>query len=267
VRNLFLADEGPQKPAKEVRPLIRMIGLVDADLLVLQEIGSKTTLSKLNERLDRPYPYIGLCAGNSRRSIHLGVLSRLPIKLTSHAKRVLTSENNEPLYWYASEEDMRSATLSPLLLQRDVLQVSVTRAGGELLTIFAVHLKSKTNPAWQPFAAEEIRAAEVRCLVDIVLGYQQSKLPLVVVGDFNDTAKSEVLKILDQLKLYDPMEEQLKIQGKNPSTYWPKRRSRIDRIMVGEKEGPQVVPQSPTIHIGHMARTASDHYPVSLSIV
>ena len=97
VENLFLADEGPLKPHKAVRPLLRMIEQVGADLVVLQEVGSKTSLELLNSWLPNPYEFVDLMEGNSNRSIHLGVLSRVPIELTSHRDLKLQADG-EPLF-------------------------------------------------------------------------------------------------------------------------------------------------------------------------
>jgi len=54
--------------------------------------------------------------------------------------------------------------------------------------------------------------------------------------------------------------------GIQPATYWPKRRSRIDLILLNEAARQCLVVDSPTIHRNQMARTASDHYAVSLQL-
>lgn len=253
VRNLFLCGEGPPKPQKELRPLGRMVTQVDADLLALQEVGSRATLAAFNDTLAQPYPYLACVNGNSNRSIHLGVLSRLPLALTSHAHLPLP--------------DMDGAALVPAArLQRDVLLAQANLADGRCLALFNVHLKSRADHAESHFSATDIRAAEVRLLVTLLRQYlqQHPEHLLVLTGDFNDVPRSEVLAPLAEVPLIDPQDDMLRRAGRNPSTYWPKRRTRFDRIFVSGHTQVSVLPDSPQIHISHMARTASDHYPVSL---
>lgn len=253
VRNLFLCGEGPAKPQAELRPLYRMVTQVDADLLALQEVGSLDTLRMFNDRLAAPYPHLACVNGNSDRSIHLAVLSRLPVTATSHAHLPL--------------QDISGAEWSPAVyLQRDLLRVRVTQPDGRRLVLFNVHLKSRAEKVDSPLSAADIRAAEVRLLVHLVRQYQQQHEAdlIVVAGDFNDVPRSEALAPLTDLPLLDPQGDVLRRMGRNPSTYWPKRRTRFDRILVTPQTYERVVPDSPTIHISHMARAASDHYPVSL---
>ncbi len=265
LKNLFLHDEGPEKPAHETRPLARMIDLVAADLLVVQEAGSQQSLETLNARLAAPYPHVHVVPGNSNRSIHLGVLSREAVTLTSHRELVLHDGDGQPLQWYPDEEAAAAGRAMPLKMQRDILQVE-GRWRDCQFAAFVVHLKSRTNRAWQRLAAEDMRAAEVRALVEVLRHYgeRHPRMPRLVAGDFNDRWLSESLTPLKALPVTDPLGTTLKAQGRNPSTYWPKRRMRIDHILLADPE--RLVVTDPCIHIGHMARTASDHYPVSVSL-
>ena len=268
LHNLFLGSAGWQKPNNEVRPLARMIDQVGADILAVQEVGSAQSLAGLNERLASPYAHVYFVAGNSNRSIHLGFLSKTPLVLTSHRQRLLLDPNNQQLYFYHDEAQMLAEQLSPLVFFRDALQAEVEVAPGVRMAFFGVHLKSKTNPAWQMHSANTLRLAECAALAQIINEYLD-KYPnayTCVLGDCNDSYASDALAPLRAVGLVDPLGCVLRAAGRNPSTYWPKRRTRIDHILVSHKLAEKVVPMSPQIHINHMARTASDHYPVSLDV-
>ena len=268
VRNLFLAGEGPAKPEKALRPLARMIDQVGADVMVLQEVGSQASLQRLNARLAQPYPVVESLPGNSNRSIHLGLLSRLQVSLSSHHDTVLTDAEGEPLHFFHDESQARLGQVSPLRFQRDLLLAEIEVLTGVSLALFCVHLKSRTNQSWQEQGADIMRAAECRAIRDIIGCYreQHPDARVLIIGDFNDRISSDALAPLQALGFADPLGDVLRKSGRNPSTYWPKRRMRIDHILVSPNTASLVVPGSPTIHVSNMARTASDHYPVSLAL-
>lgn len=264
MKNLFLQGEGPLKPQHEMRPLCRMVAQVNADILALQEVGSLASLEDFNQRLASPYPYLGCLPGNSTRSIHLAVMSRTPVVLTNHLHTPLTDPQGTMLSVNTNPE--HAETAEPLRMQRNVLQVRTTLSAGVPLSLFVVHLKSRTNGIDPEFSADEIRAAEARRVQQIVQQHmlaQQQDL-VVVAGDFNDIAGSDVLAGIASLPLTDPQGEMLAAAGRNAATYWPRRRMRFDRILLCAGARQRLLADSPTIHNSQMARTASDHYPVSL---
>ncbi len=239
-----------------------MIDQVAADTLVVQEAGSAASLETLNARLASPYEHQGLVPGNSTRSIHIGVLSRYPFELTSHRDVALTDTAGAALGWYPDESAARNVEAATLPVQRDVVLVE-TRVQNRAVALFGVHLKSRTNAPWQLLAAEEMRAAEVRALARLVADYRQRQPQsiIAVLGDFNDRWSADSLAPLRDLGMLDPLGDELRQRGRNPSTYWPKRRMRIDHIWLARGTA-----SNPEIHISHMARQASDHYPVSLEL-
>lgn len=265
LKNLFLCGEGPPKPQSEVRPLLRMFTQVDADLCMLQEVGSLASLQALNAGLVQPYPFAALLPGNSDRSIHLAVLSRMPVRLSSHREKVLLDVAGNALLEYATEPAAIAKQLTPLRFSRDLLRVDV--AGLEApLSLFGVHLKSRTNRPWRALAADVIRTAECAMLCRLIEQFQQAHPHTLVglCGDFNDRLSSDALAPLAGLEMSDPLGQVLQQSGHNPSTYWPKRRMRIDHILLSREAAQRVVEGSPEIHANRMAQTASDHYPVSL---
>lgn len=267
VKNLFLCGEGAAKPSAELRPLLRMLAQVNADLVVLQEIGSLASLQALNAQLAHPYAQVQLRPGNSDRSIHLGVLSRYPVELTSHRETRLYDEQGAVLQDFANAHAAAAGHLTEQKFCRDLLRIDVHGLPVSL-SVFAVHLKSRTNRPWRVLPADTLRAAECRALRDVMQAFMRSHPATLVAlcGDFNDQLSSPALQPLTSLGLADPLGEMLQRSGRNPSTYWPKRRMRIDHILVNGPMLTHVVVDSPQIHANRMAQTASDHFPVSLAL-
>ena len=263
IRDLFLCGEGEEKPAREVRALVKTIGHLAADVLMLQEVGSLQSLQILNESLSKPYPFEACVIGNSERSIHLGVLSRVPFQASSHRDIALLDDNALPVQCFANQPAALNAETSPVVVQRDFLKVQLHH-----LTLIGVHLKSKGNPAWQCIPADEIRLLEAQALADLAASEhaKERDRALVVLGDFNDLAASVSLQPLAHLGWVDMHEKHYKALGRNPSTYWPKRRMRIDRIMISPETQRHVVANSARILIEERFRLASDHYPVAIDL-
>lgn len=262
VQNLFLTGEGePAKPSRAVTHLARTIARVDADLLCLQEVGSKASLQQLNSSLKQPYPEVGLLPGNSNRSIHLGYLSRWPLTLSSHRELPLVGALGQPLLEYRNAEDAAANNARPLQLQRDILQAEVA-VNGANITLLNVHLKSRTSRDWALLASDEVRFAEAQALAQLVarLIAAEPASYLMVAGDFNDTWHSNALTPIRELGLLDPLGDALRAAGRNPSTYWPKRRNRIDFLLCSENLAPYL--GSAEIAVHEQAKIASDHYPV-----
>ena len=265
--NFFLHGEGVHKELKAVRPLARMVNQVSADVIVFQEVGSAASLDSLNSRLDRPYAHCELLAGNSTRSIHLGVLSRLPITLTSHRDKRLYNEHGQILQLARNELEANRGHTVGATTQRDVLRVDV-QVEQQQLALFAVHLKSRLNFGWQVASAQDIRLAECRLVSELIGAYQQQhpSRAVVLLGDFNDRPGASGLTPLDGLGLRDPQGDVAQRMGRNPSTYWPKRNCRFDRILLNDVAFRHLVPDSAMIHANQMARQGSDHYPVSVEL-
>jgi endonuclease/exonuclease/phosphatase family metal-dependent hydrolase len=257
------------KTPPQMKALIGTLAELRADVVLLQEVGDGGVLDALNDQLPAPYPYLGVLPGNSLRGIHLAILSREPFELTSHRDAVLAGEDGEALSEYETEADAAAGCANPVRFQRDIMLAELLLEDGEPLALFNVHLKSKTNRPWKRLAADVIRAAEVRHVASTVRAYLDAHpgRGLVLAGDFNDTRSSDVLKPLFALPLSDPMGEALARSGRNPSTYWPKRRMRFDFVLLSPALRARMAAGSARIHSGQRAQRASDHYPVSVDLM
>ena len=253
-----------------------MIDQIDADLIALQEVGSEHSLTRLNERLARPYAFARFAPGNSDRSIGLAVLSRVAVAVTSYAELHLRDSEGLVMQAYADEPSALAGILSPLRFQRDVMRVefdlpgscgvSTNDDGSLRVAVFVVHLKSRTNRPWQILSADDIRSAEIRALAWAVREYarQHPNQQILIMGDCNDQFSSDAMAPLRALSLRDPVGEAVRQAGRNPSTYWPKRRMRIDHILSWPYDRARL--DNAMIHANNMARSASDHYPVSIEL-
>ncbi len=273
VQNLFDetdagANGGAVKTPAALKALSGTIEALRADVILLQEVGSHRVLNRVNDALKRPFPFTSVLPGNSDRGIHLGILSREPFELTSHRTLTLWDESGMALLEYASEADAAAERATPVRIQRDLMLAEVDLADQGVLALFNVHLKSKTNRPWRRLAADDIRAAEVREVAARIGEYLLEHADRLVIlgGDFNDLRSSAILRPIFDLPLSDPLGESLAASGSNPSTYWPKRRMRLDFLLLGETARDRMVGDSATIHASQRARRGSDHYPISIDL-
>ncbi|MEM1230316.1 MAG: endonuclease/exonuclease/phosphatase family protein [Pseudomonadota bacterium] len=257
VRDLFVAGDeglgrGIPKPVVACKAVARVLDLMDAHVVALQEVGSQAALEMLNALLRQPYEHVHCVPGNSDRGIHLAYLSRHPLRLSSH--RTLPLGTSPPL--------------SELALQRDLLLARIA-IGDAALTLANVHLKSKATPASAPPAlldADSLRAAELTLVLKVLGPQQDSTVPAVLLGDFNDLPSSDALNALRQSRWVDALQRDrwlMEGSGRLPGTFWPRRRARLDRILLNGAAAALLRPGSTQTHASTLAQRGSDHYPVS----
>jgi endonuclease/exonuclease/phosphatase family metal-dependent hydrolase len=268
--NLFDSlHPGGAKPKREMQSLAYVVNGLRADIIALQEVGSDAALNELNERLEDPFPHLGLVAGNSARGISLAFMSRFAFAMTSHARRMLVGEHGETLQDYRDEEDHRAQRLSPLTFQRDLLLGEFTLTPTVHLAVFNAHLKSRSRSPWTMNSTEAIRLAEASEAARIVAAYRKRHphLPVVVAGDLNERREHPSVSPLVTLPgLSDPVRDELTPANGLVTTYWSKQRERIDYLLLCEQARHAYVPGSVAITASAAARKASDHLPVTLTL-
>lgn len=127
--------------------------------------------------------------GNDGRGIDVGVMSRHPIRITSHADRtfaelgVWTADLDAYREFIGGKE--RRLVKSDKLFRRDCLEVDVD-LGAKTLTIFVCHLKSMSQAREKTRVLREAEARGVRRLVEARFGAASAEAPWLVCGDFND---------------------------------------------------------------------------------
>ena len=190
--NLFAWEAEPQepvnaaKPQREVLALAKTLSWANPDLVSMQEVGSLGALKDLNSLLKTPFTHLLLAQTNSDRGIHLGFMSRYPLKLHSYRDSPLLDETGNPI----TDILQRDGTdLEPMRLQRDiaVVEIDQTNSGTEQpatasasgiakappMFVSNVHLKSAGKRPWNTLSPLVVRTAEVRVLAGVITELQE----------------------------------------------------------------------------------------------
>ncbi len=245
------------KPEAEKRALRAVIRTLNADVLVLQEMGSQAYLDELRRDLKAEgldYPQAALAAaGDADR--HVALLSRRPLK------NVVTHTDLDFAYLGGRES-----------VKRGLLEATVATAAGDV-TIFAVHLKSRFTERPDDPSCEIRRAGEATAIRDRVLKRFPSPAAarFLVVGDCNDTKASKALEHLEKRGKTDIVELLPAADSRGDTWTHDYRReetyTRVDHILVSPGLRQTVQGGAARIFDGDGVRAASDHRPVAVTLV
>lgn len=272
LRNFAEADHPtlpPRKP-RELRAMAEVFHMLNADVVVVQEIASLEALNMVNARLTKPFPVVEVVQGNYHRGLHLGVLSKVSVSCKSHRTEELTDESGATLIDFADPDAASTGETSPLRFQRDLLRVDI-KSDLETIAVYCVHLKSHAPAPWRMLDNDTIRKAEARALIRLIKAQsaEQPEIPVVLAGDLNETVNRTVVEsIRTELKLEDMIEQDWVLEGHKPSySYqnYPKR-ARLDYLFLNQNARSHYIAGSASIHGTPSGRVASDHYPVSLDL-
>lgn len=172
-RDRDVSGESPALDPADRRLAAALLAQAEADLVLLQEVFDAETLDWFNTRQLAqaglpPYPHAHCLPGNDGSGLDLAVLSRAPVKLTSHAQATPHSLGLD-----GPDPDLP-------VFRRDCLLVE---AGP--LALFACHFKA---PYPDPAAAWPVRRQEaeaVRVLIERRFDNPAAALWLVA-GDLNE---------------------------------------------------------------------------------
>lgn len=244
--------ENYPKPEEAKTALRTVIRAMNADVIALQEIGSRPYLEELRRDLASEgcaYPYAEwLEAADAER--HVAVLSRRPFKSVKGHTDLTFS------YFGATER-----------VKRGLLEVRFETEGGEL-TLFVVHLKSRfTDRADDPQSARR-RAGEAEAVRDRVLGIfsKPQETRFLIAGDCNDGPGSRPLRALSARGKTTIGEILLAADSRGETwTHFFRKEdsySRVDYVLVSTALKPAVTAGAASIFDGMDTRGASDHRPV-----
>lgn len=202
------------KPESSLASLAEVLRDSQADVVALQEVETVDLLRAFRDRykLEKLYPHVLLIEGNDKKGIDVALLSRYPIaSFKSHVGRVIGLDHDEPQHF-----------------RRDLLQADLKLPGHQSLRVYCAHYIAQGDD-W----CDSRRLEEARATVDIVKEEQAAKPAdfTTVLGDFNDTGKSAVLRTLESGgELLDASE------GVGPSwgDLWPTKYppKQFDHVMV-----------------------------------
>ena len=244
------------KPEAAKAALRAVLHRLDADLLVLQEIGGPPFLAELVRDLAGEglvYPHAEILEASDEPR-HVAVISRRPfIRVRAHADLRFT-------YLGAAEP-----------VKRGVLEVTVIFAEREL-SVFALHLKSRRTERKEDPQSANRRAGEAEAIRDRVLKlYPDPAMErFVIAGDFNDGPSSRPLRALQQRgsRTIATLVPATDAQGETWTHRYRAEDSytRVDHLLVSP--GLQAVVTAPTARIlsGADVNAASDHRPVVLTL-
>lgn len=248
--------QGYPKPEAEKQALRGVIRTLDADVIALQEIGSRAYLEELQRDLAADglnYPYAELLeAADADR--HVAVLSRRPFA-------TVTKHTDLTFPYFGAKESVK----------RGLLEVRFATEGGEL-TLFIVHLKSRfTDRLDDPNSAQR-RLGEATAVRDRVVRVwpEPAKARFLLVGDCNDSAASKPLRALVQkgktdigelLPAADSRGEVWTHFYKKEQTY-----SAVDHMLVSALLRKTVVGGSAKIYDAPEVAIASDHRPLVVKL-
>jgi endonuclease/exonuclease/phosphatase family metal-dependent hydrolase len=243
------------KPEAEKQALRAVIRGLNADVLVLQEMGPQAYLDELQrdlktEGLDYP---AAVLAGAADADRHVAILSRRPLR------NIATHTDLEFTYLDGKEK-----------VKRGLLEVVVGSTDGEF-TIFAVHLKSRFTERPDDPLSTIRRTGEATAIRDRVLKRFPAPADsrFVIVGDCNDAKSSKPIErlhargktvIAELLPVADSRGETWTHAYRREDSY-----TRVDHILVSPGLMPMVVGRKAKIFDGDGVRTASDHRPVIVS--
>lgn len=240
------------KPEAEKRALRGVIRALGADVLVVQEMGSRPYLEEYRRDLKSEgvdYPYAVLLEGPDADR-HVAVFSKRPFQSTTHHVDLEFS-------YFGKKEKVK----------RGLLEVSLATEAGDV-TIFGLHLKSRfTDRPDDPQSALR-RVGEATAVRDCILKRfpDPSAAKFLLVGDCNDTPTSKPLERLGQ-RGKTSVTEILPVADSRGETWTHAYRkegsySRVDYVMVSPGLRSAVQGNRARIYDGEGVREASDHRPV-----
>jgi endonuclease/exonuclease/phosphatase family metal-dependent hydrolase len=240
------------KPEAEKTALRAVIRALNADVLVIQEMGPAPYLEELRRDLKADgmdYPHRALAAA-ADADRHLAILSKRPLLgVTTHT-------------------DLQFKYLEgPETVKRGLLEATIATAAGDV-TLFAVHLKSRyTDRPDDPLSAKR-RAGEATAIRDCVL--KRFPVPatarFLILGDCNDGRTSKAATFLQKrgkteiaklLPAADSRGEWWTHAFRREESYSP-----VDHILVSPLLRGAVQNGAARIYDGPHVSEASDHRPV-----
>ncbi len=244
------------KPEPEKRALRAVIRALNADVLVLQEMGGQPYLDELRRDLkaggtDYPHAVLATASDADR---HVALLSRRPLK-------AVTTHTNLEFTYFGGKESVK----------RGLLEATIVTAAGDV-TIFALHLKSRFTERPDDPLCELRRIGEATAIRDCVL--KEFPVPaearFLIIGDCNDSKASKALERLQKRSKTDVAELLPAVDLRGETWTYAYRReetySRVDHILVSPGLRAAVDGGAARVFDGNGVREASDHRPVAVTL-
>ena len=181
----------PNKSLKKVKELVRVIQDINADILMLCEIGGPESLINFsNLFLNQTYSPIAI-EGNSDRNIDVGFLIK---KNSPFYFDLATNKNRLINFLYPHERNQAAGAIkiTSHKFSRDVAELRLFKKDRDnpFLVMLLTHLKSPLDPERRDPMGSQRRHAELKTLLEIYKEVEalHPTCPMVMAGDFNGNA-------------------------------------------------------------------------------
>jgi|UniRef100_UPI00404974FE endonuclease/exonuclease/phosphatase family metal-dependent hydrolase len=244
------------KPEAAKQALRNVIRRLNADVLLLQEMGALSYLEELvrdlkKEGLDYPHAHLAQGLDEAR---HVAILSRMPlVSVQTHADLIFK-------YFDGIET-----------VKRGLLEAKVSTSDGEV-TIWALHLKSRYTDRKDDPDSIKRRAGEAMAIREFILKRfpEPAESRFIIMGDFNDVKRSAAVRYMKKrgklmitklLPAVDSRGEHWTYHYGRTDTY-----SRVDHVLVSPGLFHAIKDGSARIEDDEDVRKASDHRPVTVTL-
>lgn len=282
----------PNKPLRKVQALAEILLEINADIIMLNEVGGIESLVNFNKYfLDSRYT-VHLKEGNSNRGIDIGYLVRADLDY----KAILISHKDRPINFLYPHETQTPSGGKSHYFSRDIAELRLfkPKENSPCLTLLLTHLKSKLDSQKVDPQGKLRRAAELSALVEIyneIKNELGEQTPLLISGDFNGIAsrqntEPEFAPLYEKTDLTDALEiaekpiaerfTQVQITNQGQRLLLqidyifisPTLRPLLvhDETYVYRFKGPAGAPAPIPRNLEERGVHASDHYPVVITL-
>ncbi|MCS6955806.1 MAG: endonuclease/exonuclease/phosphatase family protein [Candidatus Calescibacterium sp.] len=245
VWNLFdkvddpLKSDGPPKKENEMIGIADILSKSNADIVALQEVENKDILNDLLKIASLDKKYNVIVGKSDDRGIATALLIDKKFKIKSYS----INENNTNF-------------------KRPPVEAIVELSPGFEVKVYSVHLKSKRGGV----ESDTQRQKEAQNLVNMA---SNSKVPTILMGDFNDLPNSTVIRTIENNNFQDVRKlDKLSEETKYP-THFGKHVSTLDYIFVSPELQDKVVQNSFNV-VGNkenpIASKVSDHRLIEVQL-
>lgn len=177
----------PNKNLNKLKELAKCFKEIDADLILLCEVGGAESLKNFNDLfLENKYS-TALVEGNSDRNIDVGFLVKknLPFYFD-----LTTNKHRSINFNYESERALKNQPDHKLSRDCAELKLFQRETDKPFLNVLLTHLKSRLDPEKKDTNGFFRRQAELKTVVDIAneVYARNPNVPLILAGDFNGQA-------------------------------------------------------------------------------
>ncbi len=230
------------KPEEERKIVCDVLSEINADIVLLQEMGDMTYLNELIARLEKlgqKYPYAAVSGDNS--PARLAILSKISPERFFDFSNLKFTLKKEKCY-------------SP----RGSLGAKFNIRNREFF-LFNLHLKSKVNAKKKDENFIPFRFAELRAIRKCVEKISEENSLILYAGDFNDNPTKSLLRNLGNVSLI----KQSDIFGSSHTYHWHKKNIlyQYDFFLASKKFLPFLSKATVCEH-----KNGSDHRPVYIDI-